>query len=62
MEIQTLIVVLIVLAAAGYVLRLFWRALRGARAGATEAAGCATGGCCAPAQEARQERSTTTGA
>jgi hypothetical protein len=48
MEIQTLIVVLIVLGAVAYVTRLFWKAVRGARA--DSATGCASGGCgCAPA-------------
>ena len=51
MEIQTLIVVLIVLGAAAYVARLFWKAVRGTRA--ESAAGCASGGCgCAPAASA----------
>jgi hypothetical protein len=48
MEIQTLIVVLIVLGAVAYVTRLFWKAIRGTRA--DRAAGCASGGCgCGPA-------------
>lgn len=48
MEIQTLIVVLIVLGAGAYVMRLFWKAVRGTRADG--AAGCASGGCgCTPA-------------
>ena len=51
MQAQTLIVMLIVLVAAAYVARLFWRAIRGTRAGAGESAGCASGGCgCGPAE------------
>ena len=43
MEMQTLIVVLIVLGAVAYVARLFWKAIRGTRS--DSAAGCASGGC-----------------
>ena len=45
MDVQTLIVMLIVLAAAGYVARRFWRAIRGTSATASSGAGCASGGC-----------------
>ena len=45
MEIQTLIVMLIVLAAAAYVGRRFWLAVRGTRAVDAGDAACAGGGC-----------------
>ena len=45
METQTIVVMLIVLAAAAYVARLFWRAIKGTRGGVDAAGGCATGGC-----------------
>ena len=58
MQVQTIIVLLIVLAAAAYIARLFWRAIRGTRAGAGEAGGCATGGCgCGPTAERSAESS-----